>query len=314
MTVRTIHSISREQFQNTWDNSVPPVLTARPGEAITITTRDPSNLQLSPQSDTNSIAQLDFSQVNPIHGPIAVKDAQPGDVLQVDIHSIDIGDWGWTANIPGFGLLADEYPDPFLHVWELDPEKGVAQFRQGIDIPLDPFIGVIGLAPAAPGQHSTIPPTRVGGNLDTRFMRSGTTLYLPVEVEGALFSLGDVHAAQGDGEVCGTAIETFGEVTLSFTLHKQRPLASPAYAVDGALVRTSTERGYYATTGIGPDLFEATRDAVRNMITHLQESRGLSAIESYALCSVAADLKISEVVDFPNWVVSFFLPNTIFTG
>jgi acetamidase/formamidase len=313
MSVRSIHSVSREQFQNTWDNSVPPILTARPGEAITITTRESSNLQLTPQSQVDAIAGLDFSQVNPVHGPIAVEGAAPGDVVQVDIHSIDIIDWGWTANIPGFGLLADEYTDPFLHVWNFDRDKGVAQFRPGVEIPIDPFIGVIGLAPAAPGQHSTVPPTRVGGNMDTRFMRSGTTLYLPVEVEGGLFSLGDVHAAQGDGEVCGTAIETAGEVTLTFTLHKDRPLASPAYAVDGALVRTGTERGYYATTGIGPDLFEATRDSVRNMITYLQETRGLSAVEAYALCSVAADLKISEVVDFPNWVVSFFLPNSIFT-
>jgi acetamidase/formamidase len=312
MTVRSIHSINQDQFQNVWDNAAPPILTVRENEAVTIRTREASNLQITPESDVSAITTLDFGAVNPVHGPIAVEGARVGDVLQVDIHSIDIHTWGWTANIPGFGLLADTYTDPFLHIWELDLEKGVAQFRPGIAVPIDPFIGVIGVAPAAPGQHSTVPPSRVGGNMDTRFMRAGTTLYLPIEVEGALFSLGDVHAAQGDGEVCGTAIETAGDVTLSFTVHHNRRQAFPAYAVAGALVRTSEERGYYATTGIGPDLFEATRDAVREMIVYLGETRGLSELEAYALCSVGADLKISEVVDLPNWVVSFFLPNSLF--
>jgi acetamidase/formamidase len=132
-------------------------------------------------------------------------------------------------------------------------------------------------------------------------------------VEGALFSLGDLHAAQGDGEICGTAIETAGEVTVSFTVHHDKHLRFPSYEVAGSLVRTSQERGYYATTGIGPDLFEATRDAARGMIAYLGETYGLSELEAYALCSVAADLKISEVVDYPNWVVSFFLPNNLFT-
>jgi acetamidase/formamidase len=313
MTVRSIHSVSREQFQNTWDNSVPPVLTVRENETVTIATLDASNLQIDTGSTIDAVTNLDFGRVNPVHGPIVVEGAHPGDVLQVDLHSIDIQSWGWTANIPGFGLLADEYGDPFLHVWELDLERSMAEFRPGISVPLDPFIGVIGLAPAAPGQHSTVPPSRVGGNMDTRFMRAGTSLYLPVEMEGALFSLGDVHAAQGDGEICGTAIETAGEVTLSFKVHHSKNLAFPSYSVAGRLVRTSEERGYHATTGIGPDLFEATRDAARGMIAYLGETHDLSPLEAYALCSVAADLKISEVVDYPNWVVSYFLPNSIFT-
>jgi acetamidase/formamidase len=312
MQARTIHSVTEEQFQNVWDNAVPPILTVAENEAVTIRTREASNGQIHPESDAAAITRMDFTQVNPVHGPLAIQGARPGDVLQVDIHSIGIASWGWTANIPGFGLLADAYDAPFLHTWELDLERNVAQFKPGISVPLDPFIGVIGLAPAAPGQHSTVPPSRVGGNMDTRFMRAGTTLYLPVEVEGALFSLGDVHAAQGDGEICGTAIETSGEVTLSFRVHHGKQRRFPAYAVEGQLVRTSQERGYYATTGIGPDLFEATRDAARGMIAYLSESYGLSELEAYALCSVAADLKISEIVDAPNWVVSYFLPNSLF--
>lgn len=312
MNVRTIHTVKEAQFQNAWDNAIASVLTAAENEAVTIQAREASNGQIRPGSSVEAVTDLDFARVNPVHGPIAIQGARPGDVLQIDIHTIEVQRWGWTANIPGFGLLAEEYQEPFLHIWDLDLEENVAQFCPGIRVPLDPFIGVIGLAPAAPGQHSTVPPSRVGGNMDTQFMRAGTTLYLPVEVEGALFSLGDLHAAQGDGEICGTAIETAGEVTVSFKLHHGRRLRFPAYEVEGRLVRTSQERGYYATTGIGPDLFEATRDAARSMIAYLHETHSLSALEAYALCSVAADLKISEIVDYPNWVVSFLVPNSLF--
>ena len=229
-----------------------------------------------------------------------------------DRHEIETREWGWTANIPGFGLLADEYPDPFVHVWSFDRERGSAEFRPGIRVPLDPFIGVIGVAPAEAGPLATLPPRSVGGNMDVRFMRSGTTLYLPVAVENALFSLGDAHAAQGDGEVCGVAIETAASVTVRFALHRSFRLTQPAYELQGALVRGVEERGYYATTGIGPDLMEASREAVRGMIAYLGRTRSLTPLEAYALCSVAGDLKISEIVDAPNWVVSFVLPKNLF--
>src|SRR6185437_13404218 len=128
----------------------------------------------------DAVINLDFSRVNPITGPIAIEGARPGDVLRVEILAIETREWGWTANIPGFGLLADEYPEPFVKVWECDYERNTAQFRPGIQVPLDPFVGVIGVAPAESGQHATIPPRRVGGNMDIRFMRAGSTLYLPV--------------------------------------------------------------------------------------------------------------------------------------
>jgi len=312
MAVRSIHSVGEDQYQHVWDNGVPPVLTVRENEPVTLQTRDSANNQIQQGDGPEAVLNLDFARINPINGPIAVEGARPGDVLQVDILEIETQPWGWTANIPGFGLLADEYPEPFLHTWEFDPERGVAAFRPGISVPLDPFIGVIGVAPAESGQHATLPPRPVGGNMDIRFMRAGTTLYLPVAVENALFSLGDAHAAQGDGEVCGVAIETAARVTVNFTLHRSFALASPSYDVAGALVGRVPERGYHATTGIGPDLMEAAREAVRGMIAHLGRTRDLSPLEAYALCSVAGDLKISEIVDAPNWVVSFFLPNHIF--
>ena len=309
---RSIHSVSADQYQHFWDNAAAPALRVRSGEQVAFTSRDSGNEQLRPGMDTAAVLALDFAKVNPINGPVAVEGAGPGDVLEVRIDRIETREWGWTANIPGFGLLADEYPDPFLHIWALDRERGTAEFRPGIRVPLDPFIGVIGVAPAEPGALPTVPPRRVGGNMDIRFMRTGTTLYLPVEVEDALFSLGDAHAAQGDGEVCGTAIETAAEVTVTLTLRRDVRLRQPSYEVQGALVRSGLERGYHATTGIGPDLLEAAREAVRGMIDYLGRTRDLAPLEAYALCSVAADLKISEVVDAPNWVVSCFLPLALF--
>lgn len=312
MNIRSIHTVTHEQYRHAWDNSIPPVLTVNENEVVTFQTRDSGNDQIQPGDDVEAVRNLDFSRINPISGPIAIAGARPGDVLQVDILGIETRDWGWTAIIPGFGLLADEYPDPFVHVWAFDHERNRAEFRPGISVPLDPFIGVIGVAPADPGEHPTLPPRNVGGNMDIRFMREGTSLYLPVAVENAMFSLGDAHAAQGDGEVCGVAIETAATVTVRFSLHRSISLKTPEFDVSGALVRTSAEHGYHATTGIGPDLMEASKDAVRAMIAHLERKRGLAPDEAYALCSVAGDLKISEVVDAPNWVVSFFLPNNLF--
>jgi acetamidase/formamidase len=157
-----------------------------------------------------------------------------------------------------------------------------------------------------------VPPSRWGGNIDTKHLRAGTTLYLPVGVEGALFSLGDTHAAQGDGEVCGTAIETAMDVTVRLSVRRDFQIDAPQYRVSEGMLGAEQQSAYHVCTGVGPDLMEATRDAVRAAIRHLEEQRGLDRREAYALCSVAADLRIHEVVDAPNWVVGMFLPLAIF--
>jgi acetamidase/formamidase len=211
--------------------------------------------------------------------------------------------------IPGFGLLADQFPDPWVHTWPISGD-GPMEYLPGIEVPYAPFCGVIGVAPAEPGVHSVVPPRRVGGNLDVHHLGPGATLYLPIEVEGALLGLGDTHAAQGDGEVCGTAVEAPMAVTLRVTLRQDLRIDGPEYEVTRPQARTAG--GFYATTGVGPDLFAAARDAVARMIEHLTRTRGLDAQHAYALCSVAADLQISEIVDAPNWVVSAVLPNRIF--
>jgi len=185
-------------------------------------------------------------------------------------------------------------------------------YGPGGRVPLKPMCGTIGLAPAEPGQHSIVPPRRVGGNMDIRDLAAGTELYLPVEVAGGLFSLGDAHAAQGDGEICGTAIETACSIAAKFELIKNTPLATPRFTTPGPVSRHLDGAGYEVTTGIGPDLMVAARDALRNMIDVLSAQHGMAAIDAYMLCSVCGDLRISEIVDMPNWVVSFYFPRVVF--
>jgi acetamidase/formamidase len=289
------------------------LLTVPSGAEVTVETQDASGGQLVPGSTDSSVTVLDFERVNPVCGPIFVEGAHRGDVLQIDILAVEPGSFGWTALIPGFGLLADRYPDPWLKVWDFDGEA--AMLSERVRVPLQPFCGVLGVAPSEPGLHSVIPPRRVGGNMDTRQLGPGATLYLPIEVEGALFRVGDTHAAQGDGEVCGTAIEGAMTVALRLTVRRDLAIETPEFDVTHPLERPSAAAaGYHATTGVGPDLMGATRQSVERMISYLERHHRLSAEEAYALCSVAVDLRLSEVVDAPNWVVSAFLPNDLFVS
>jgi acetamidase/formamidase len=309
-TQRTIH-VARDQWHLAWDQSIPPLATIASGETISFDLLDASCGQITPDATVATIGALDFSQVDQVNGPIFVEGARPGDTLEIEFLELQPAEWGWTALIPGFGLLADEFPDPALKIWRL--RDGWAEFASGIQIPLEPFCGEVGLAPAAPGAFSTIPPYRHGGNLDTKHLTRGAKLYLPVEVEGALFSMGDGHAAQGDGEVCGTAIETPMQATVRLTVRRDLIVSEPQFLTAGPLVARTNTGPYYACEGIGPDLKEAAREAVHHMIAHLQEAHGLERDEAYMLCSVAVDLKICEIVDAPHWVVGAFLPQSIFT-
>lgn len=181
--------------------SIAPVLKVQSGEVIAFDCLDASNGQITPDSKASDIASLVFSQLDQVNGPVFVETALPGDTLQVEVISVDTADWGWTALIPGFGLLTEEFPEAALKIWKLDKTGDFAWFDQekGIKIPLRPFAGEMGVAPGKPGAFSTIPPYHTGGNIDTKHLSAGATLYLPIEVEGALFSIGDGHAAQGDG-------------------------------------------------------------------------------------------------------------------
>jgi acetamidase/formamidase len=310
----SFHAVRREAFNCVWDNSIDPSLEVDSGDLVEFTARDASDEQIQADSTPEDVAKLDFEHVNPVSGPVYVKDARPGDVLAIEILEFRPRNWGWTALIPGFGLLADEFPEPWLRISRVEAEQRKVVFAEGIELPYMPFPGTIGVAPAEPGPHSIVPPSRWGGNMDTKHLRVGTTLYLPVGVEGALFSVGDTHSAQGDGEVCGTAIETTMEISLRLSVRRDFHIEAPQFRVPPSTLAGAQGTGYHVSTGVAPDLMEATRQAVRATIGHLGDRHSLSREEAYALCSVAVDLRIHEVVDAPNWVVGAFLPDNIFTG
>jgi acetamidase/formamidase len=306
----SIHELRPDAFAYAWDNALEPALEIEPGETILLHVRDASDEQIGPSSTAADVAALDFSKVNPVSGPVFVEGAEPGDTLAVELLELRPPRWGWTAIIPGFGLLTEEFPDPWLRISEVT-ENGV-RFSERITLPFQPFPGTLGVALPEPGSHSIVPPSRWGGNMDTKYLNPGTTLYLPVGVEGALFSLGDTHAAQGDGEVCGTAIETAMDVVLRLSLRKDIRVDAPQYDLPAGAVAGHERSAYHVCTGVGPDLMECARDAVRATIAWLGENHGLDREEAYAVASVACDLRIHEVVDAPNWVVGCFVPLAIF--
>lgn len=307
------HTLHRHQGHLGWNNAFAPVLTVAPGEVVEFHPMDASGGQLTAASTVSGVTRLDFAKVNPVVGPVFIDGADPGDAIKLTMLDFAPSGWGWTANIPGFGLLADQFPDPALHIWTYAPDLSQpAMFGPGGRVPLRPFCGTMGLAPAELGDHSIVPPRRAGGNLDIRDLTAGSELWLPVEVAGGLFSLGDTHAAQGDGEVCGTAIESPMSVSVKFDLIKDARLAFPRFVTRGPVSRHLDERGYEVATGIGSDLMEAARAALLGMIEFLASGHGLAPIDAYLLCSVCADLRISEIVDRPNWVVSLYFPRLVF--
>jgi len=313
MCVTCDYTIHRKHHNFGWNRDFAPALTAKSGQTIHFECLDSSGGQLGLNSTAKDIATLDFGKINPVTGPVYVEGAEPGDALKVTIRKFIPSGLGWTANIPGFGLLADQFKDPALHIWKYDTTSmAPALFGPKGRVPLKPFAGTIGLAPAEPGLHSIVPPRNVGGNLDIRDLSEGTTLYLPVEVKGALFSIGDTHAAQGDGEVCGTAIESQMDVEATLEVVKGMTLKSPRFTTPGPVTRHLDGAGYEVTTGIGPDLMTAARESVMRMVDLLASEHGLDPVDAYMLVSVCADLRISEIVDMPNWVVSFYFPRIVF--
>jgi acetamidase/formamidase len=308
---RPDHTVHADRFHNVWDQTIEPVLEVDPGRIVELQAVDASGGQLDRDSTAADLDDLDFAKVNPVTGPVFVAGARPGDVLEVEILDLAMSGWGWTAIIPGFGLLADEFPAPWLKIWELDPRQDAAVFDDGIAVPYAPFPGTIGVAPGRPGAFSVVPPDDWGGNLDLKHLTVGTRLYLPVGVEGALFSVGDTHAAQGDGEVCGTAIESPMRIAVRLDVRHDLRLRQPAFETFGAAPGDRASGGAFVTTGVDADLLTAARRATRAMIDHLGDHAGLDEQAAYALCSIAVDLRIHEVVDQPHWVVGAWLPKGV---
>ncbi|MDX3973554.1 acetamidase/formamidase family protein [Shinella sp.] len=313
MCITCTHTIHRARHHFGWNRDFEPATVAKPGETILFECLDSSGGQIGRDATLETLTALDFARINPVTGPVYVEGAAPGDALKITLRAFHPSGGGWTAIIPGFGLLADQFKEPALHVWSYDSgTMAPAAFGPKGRVPLKPFAGTIGVALAEPGLHSVVPPRRVGGNLDIRDLSAGVTLYLPVEVEGGLLSIGDTHAAQGDGEVCGTAIESRMDVEATVELVKDARLPAPRFTTPGPVTRHLDGAGYEVTTGIGPDLMTAAREAVMRMVDLLSAEHGLDPNDAYMLCSVCADLRISEIVDLPNWVVSFYFPRIVF--
>jgi acetamidase/formamidase len=306
------HELDRSKIHFTWNPAHPPALTVDPGDVVHCWTQEVTNGQVTRDSGPDALAQVDLSRIYPLAGPIAVHGAQPGDALEIEILSLKPDDWGWTGILPGLGLLAEEFTQPYIKHFDLSDGK-TTRFDEQVVLPLQPFCGTMGVAPAEPGDRSVLPPGDFGGNMDIRHLNEGCTLLLPVNVEGALFSAGDCHAVQGDGEVCVTGIECPMSFSLRFGVRKGTNLPSPQFMVKRSPVSDhDRSAGYYATTGVGPDLMEDAQNAVRRMIDWLGSEHHLAPEEAYLLSSLAGDLKISEIVDQPNWIVSFYMPLTIF--
>lgn len=296
------HTLTADQTHNRFSSAIPPVLTVEPGAVIEAFTEDASDQQFSLGSTVDEVATLDFDPIHPLTGPVYVETAEPGDVLAVTLHKIEMGDWGWTAIVPGFGFLADEFTEPALRTFKLGKDAKSIQFAEGINIPLKPFPGVMGVAPATDEMLSTIPPRENGGNMDDPHLVEGTTVYFPVLVEGALFSIGDTHAVQGMGEVCGTAVEAPMRIIYEVNVIKGgHKMQEPQYETDD----------YYAVTGFAPTIDGATKKAVGYMIDYLEAEHNLSREDAYMLASLAADLKIAEVVDVPNMLVTMHISKDV---
>lgn len=306
-----IYHLDDTQPHAFWDHAYPARLRIRSGDTVVFETLEASAGQVRPDSPSEVLRSLDFAFIHPLTGPVFIEDAEPGDCLEVDIVSIQHKGWGWNGVIPGFGLLPDDFPEPYLHHYRLG--ETFCEFRPDILIPYEPFCGVMGVAPRETGRLTTIPPRENGGNIDIRHLTPGAKVFFPVLVPGALFSCGDCHSAQGDGEVNGTGIETRMSVTLTFTLRKGVHIPELRFLTPaGKKLTVADEGGYFATTAHGPDLLANAQQAIRYMIDYLSSEHHMTREQAFCLCGAAVDLKISEIVDAPNWIVSAYVPLSIF--
>jgi len=301
------HNVDASRTHHNWDNSHKPVLVVQSGDIVHFDLPMTGEGQVREDSTVEEV-EWDFDTIYNLGGPIYVDRAEPGDTLEVEVLSLTPGPWGWTTIIPGLGLLADDFPDPYLKIFDLRQGRK-ATLAPGVEIPFAPFLGTMGVHPDEPGQHSPFPPHKGGGNIDNRHLTEGSTLWLPIWCKGALFSCGDAHAAQGDGEVCVTGIECPMQASLRLQLPKRR-IPGPSFRPGAS--RSSDAAGYHATMGIHSDLMEGAKIAVRNMIAWIAEEHGLTREDAYLLCSLAGDLKIHEIVDAGVWNVGMTLPLDVF--
>jgi acetamidase/formamidase len=303
----TQHSLSAEPTHSRWNRALPPRLAIASADIVHFECQDSSGAQVHPGMTLAQYLAIDRNRIHALTGPVFVTGAEPGDVLQIDVIEIAHRGWGWTSIVEGLGFLKQRFSKSFLFLWELEAE--VTRSLAPAIVPVRPFCGVMGVAPAEEGEFRTRPPGIFGGNMDVRELCSGATLYLPVQNPGALFSVGDAHAAQGDGEVCINGIECPVEATLRFYLHKQRPLPGPI--VESAPRTKQDVETAWIVVESGTDAIAAARAATLRMIDLLVACWGFSDVHAYLLCSVAMHLKFSQVVNEPMYTVSAAMPKHV---
>jgi len=312
MSFGTGHTIHARHSHFGWNPANAPILTVAPGDSIEFEVIDSAGGEISPLTTVTDLPQVDQSKFAPLTGPVAVDGAEPGDAIKITILGFTPSGWGWSAVTTRFGILPDQFPDPHLKIWRYDRAcLQPAMYSDVAKVPLRPFPGIIGMAPGTRGTHPALPPYRTGGNLDCRDLSAGTELYLPVETHGGLLSLGDTHAAQGHGELAGTALESPMSAALKIELVKDARLRGPHFTTPGPLARHLDNRGYHVTCGVSSDLMDAARMAVMQMIDLLGRLHGLVPMDAYLLCSVCADLVINELVNKPIHVVSLYFPRLV---
>jgi acetamidase/formamidase len=303
------HQIDANRIHHGWDNTLDPTLRVTSGDVVHYDLLMAGHGQVH-EGATFEETSFDFDTLYNLLGPVYVEGARPGDTLRVEIVSLDPGEWGWCVILSELGTLPDQFPDSCLRTFDLRSGTHV-RFAPGITIPFAPFLGTMGNHPDEPATASAFPPHKGAGNIDTRHLTAGSTLWLPVWCEGALFSCGDPHAMQGDGEVCVAAMECDMRATLRFTV-EQRTIPVPYFRSPGALTPKVDGARYQGAMGIAPDLMEGTRKSVSAMIDWIVSEHRLTRQDAYMLCSLAGDLKILEVVDAGMWNVGFTLPLSIF--
>jgi acetamidase/formamidase len=304
------YSLSAEPTHSRWNRALKPRLRVNSGDTVHLECVDSSGAQVHPSMTLAEYLKIDRDRIHALTGPIFVEGAEPGDVLQVDVLEVAHKGWGWTSVVSGLGFLKQRFAEPFLFIWKLDGE--VSKSIAPAVVPLRPFCGVMGVAPAEDGEFRTRPPGVFGGNMDVRELCTGATLYLPVLNHGALFSAGDAHAAQGDGEVCINGIECPADVTLRFQVHNQRALPGPIVETPAARkLETDSESGEWIVVESASDATAAAHSATSRMIDLLSDRWGFSAVHAYLLCSVAMNLRLSQVVNEPIFTVSAAISKSI---
>jgi acetamidase/formamidase len=297
-------SLSASQTHSKFSRSIEPAVSVPSGSVVEAFTHEATGGQFDVDSSVDDLAKVNMDLVHTLTGPVFVEGAKPGDTLAVELLEIEPAEWGWMAIIPHFGLLTDDFGDTTeLKTFSLNNDQGYVDFSENIRVPLRPFAGVMGVAPDTDEMLNTGPPRANGGNLDDPNLMVGTTVYFPVFVAGALFSIGDTHAVQGLGEVSGTALEAPMRIVYKISVLKNaRPIQEVQY-------ETSS---YYATTGFATTIDEAAQKATRFMVDYLVDTHGLSREDAYMLCSIAGNLHIAEAVDIPHMLVTMHMPKSIF--